>query len=173
MAAHTRHDTASTGRNDFDRLAICGTGYLRVFGMQASLAIAAELSTQLQEEERLGPVFLRADLLSMVQESKEWLFRAIEAGETNIKGYLLIELIEARIAGLRQGLARDQLVMLLLKAAADAEARCLRILEKMAAQGQTEGFSNGLGQMGLEITPDSMDDWDLMVCEDSIYPSSP
>ncbi|KAF7623754.1 hypothetical protein F9C07_5260 [Aspergillus flavus] len=165
MAAHTRHDTASTGRNDFDRLAICGTGYLRVFGMQASLAIAAELSTQLQEEERLGPVFLRADLLSMVQESKEWLFRAIEAGETNIKGYLLIELIEARIAGLRQGLARDQLVMLLLKAAAEAEARCLRILEKMAAQGQTEGFSNGLGQMGLEITPDSVDDWDLMMTD--------
>ncbi|KAB8225687.1 hypothetical protein BDV33DRAFT_77413 [Aspergillus novoparasiticus] len=165
MAAHTRHDTASTDRNDFDRFAICGTGYLRVFGMQASLAIAAELSTQLQEEERLGPVFLRADLLSMVEESREWLFRAIEAGETNIKGYLLIELIEARIAGLRQGLARDQLVMLLLKAAADAEARCLRILEKMAAQGQTEGFLNGLGQMGLEITPDSMDDWDLMMTD--------
>ncbi|KAE8143657.1 hypothetical protein BDV38DRAFT_266844 [Aspergillus pseudotamarii] len=165
MAAHNRHATTSTDGNDLERFAICGTGYLRVLGMQTSLAIAAELSTQLQEEENLGPVFLRADLLSVVKESKEWLFRAIDAGETNIKGYLLVELIEARITGLRQGLARDQLVLLLLKAATDAEARCLRVLEEMAAQGQTEGFLNGLGQMGLEITPESIDDWDFMMTD--------
>ncbi|KAE8381978.1 hypothetical protein BDV26DRAFT_49287 [Aspergillus bertholletiae] len=163
MAAHTRHDTSSTVRNDFERLAICGNGYLRMFGMQSSLAIAAELTTQLQEEERLGPVFLRTDLLTVVNGSKEWLFRSIEAGETNIKGYVLVELIEAKITGLRQGLAHDQLVMLLLKAAMDAEAKCLRILEESAAQGQTEGFLNGLSKVGPDMASQSMDDWDLMM----------
>lgn len=155
------HDATATGRNDFERLAICGTGFFRTVAMQACFVIASELSAQLQEEESLGPVPLRADLLSVIEDAKEWIFRSIEAGETNIKGFLLTNLIAAKIDGLRRGYTNEQLSGILVRTAEDVEARCLRILEEMA--GQTEGMVAGLDQTGLNITPESLDDWDQMM----------
>ena len=41
--------------------------------------------TQLQEDDSLGPITLRRDLLSVLYDAKNWNLQCIEAGETNIK----------------------------------------------------------------------------------------
>jgi hypothetical protein len=158
------HGSASSDQNDFTRFATCGSGFFRVVSLQTSLLIATELCIQLQEEEGLGPVPLRPDLLSVLDDAKEWSLRVIEAGETNVKGYLIICLVAAKVEGLRRGLAEDQMIGLLVKTAEDAEAKCLTMLQELVAQGQADGITNGLDQPGLNITPESMDEWDLMVC---------
>lgn len=52
------------------RLTICGSGLLRLIATQASFIIATELKTQLLEETSLGPVSLRPDLLSAIEDAK-------------------------------------------------------------------------------------------------------
>ena len=179
MAAQFRSDTASSDRDDLARLTACGSGFFRTVAMQASFFIAVELKTQLQEEESLGPVPLRPDLLSVLDDAKTWSLRCIEAGETNIKGYLFMCLVAAQIEGLMRGLGKDEFPELLVKAAEEAEERCLPILEEKAAQGQTEGSVDGLNQTSLNTPPELMEDWDFMVsqeppsrtCPSRTYPS--
>ncbi|KAF7592142.1 hypothetical protein BBP40_000629 [Aspergillus hancockii] len=165
VATHLGPVSTATDRNDFTRQATCGSGFFRVVSMQTCLIIAAELCTQLQEDEGLGPVPLRPDLLSTIDDAKEWLLRCIKAGETNVKGYLITCLVAAKVESLRRGLAEQQIRDLLIKVAEDAEATCLTILEEMVAQGQTGDITNGFDGTGLHITPESMDEWDLMMTD--------
>ena len=99
MAAQSRSDTASSDRDDLARLTVCGFGFFRTVAIQASFLIAVELKIQLQKGDSLGPVPLRPDLLSVLDDAKAWSLRCIEAGETNIKGYLLMCLVAAQIEG--------------------------------------------------------------------------
>lgn len=59
----------------------------------------------------------------------------MEAGETDIKGYLLLCMLGAQIEGLKRELSRDKLSDLLIKTIEDAEETCLRILKDMAVRG--------------------------------------
>lgn len=150
-------------RDDLARLMRCGSGFFRTVAFQASLLIAMELVSQLQEEDSLGPAPLRPDLLSVLENAKSWCLQCIKAGETNIKGYLLVSLVAARILGLIQGLGTDQLSAALVKAAEDVQAACLPILEEMAGQGQSEGARAGPDQISLHMQSEAAEDWDFMV----------
>jgi hypothetical protein len=163
VSAQSRSDTASSDRDDLARLTACGSGFFRTVAMQAALLIAVELRTQLQEEECLGPVTLRPDLLCVLDDAKTWCLECIEAGETNIKGYLLMCVVAAQIEGLIGGLEKDELGKLLVKAAEDAVERCLPMLEKMAPQGRVDGSVAGLRQTSFNTPPEVMEDWDFMV----------
>lgn len=166
MAAQSRSDTVSSDREDLARLTACGSGFFRTVAFQASFIIAVELKTQLQEEESLRPVPLRPDLLAVLDDAKTWSLRCIEAGETNVKGYLLMCILAAQIKGLMQGLGKDEFPELLVKTAEEAEERCLPMLEEMAAQGQTEGTVDGLNQMSVNMPHELMEDWDFIVSEE-------
>ncbi|ORY54727.1 uncharacterized protein BCR38DRAFT_357615 [Pseudomassariella vexata] len=72
---------------DLSRLVACGSGFYRT----------------LQEEQGLGPLSVRADLVCVVEDAKTWCLRCIESGETNIKGYLHMCIIGGQIDGLRRG----------------------------------------------------------------------
>jgi hypothetical protein len=171
MAAQSCNDTSSSDRDDLPRLTVCGSGFFRNVAIQASLLIAVELKTQLQEEESLGPVSLRLDLLSVLDDAKAWSLQCIEAGETNIKGYLLLCLIAAQIEGLMRGIGKDEFPELLVKAAEEAEERCLPILEEKATQSQTEGTVDDLNQMSLNILSEPIEDWDFMVSQELPSPT--
>ena len=164
MNAQFREVRTSSEQNDFARFVACGSGFFRTVTMQASLLIAAELRAQLQEDESLSPVPLRSDLLSVLDEGKTWCLRCIEAGETNVKGYLLASLVAAQIEGLMRGLSKDEFPRLFVKAAEEAEERCLSILEGKVAEGQNEGSGDLLDRMTLGLPSDLMEDWDFMVC---------
>ncbi|PGH04424.1 hypothetical protein AJ79_07080 [Helicocarpus griseus UAMH5409] len=156
--SHTDMPSPAAGE-DLARLTICGSEFFRATAMQASLMAAAELITQLQKEEGLSPLPLRPDLLAVITDARSWAFRSIEAGETNIKGYLFLCLISARIDGLIRGLGRDESSRLLIKTAEEAEERCLPILEQKAAQGQNREVLNQTSSS----TPEGLEGWDAMM----------
>lgn len=153
------------------RLATCSAGFYPTVAIQAALLIAVELRTQLQEEEMfLGPAMLRPDLFSVLGEAKAWCLRVLEAGETNVKGYLLISLVAAQIEGLMRGLGKTEMAELLVKAAENVEERCWPILREIhAALGQEEGTAESgaqhdLQQELLDAPGQAMEeDWGFMV----------
>jgi hypothetical protein len=153
-------------QTDLERLVICGRGFYRIVHWQAAVLVAVELRTQLQEEQSLGPVLLRPDLLSVLKDAEAWCLRSIEVGETNVKGYLLICLVNAEIGGLMRGLGKDELRASLVKAAEDSEDRCLPILEAMAAHGQI-GETAETTENAFNM-PEDMENWDLMVCKERL-----
>ena len=163
IAAQSHSDTASSDRDDLARLSTCGSGFYRIVAMQAAMVIVLELRTQLREEESLGPVPIRADLLSILEDAKAWSLRCIELGETNIKGYLLLCIIDAHIKGLMRGVGKDELPSLLVKAIEDAEGTCLQILEGMTDRGPTGGTADALHEMSLNTSPEVNEDWFFMV----------
>jgi hypothetical protein len=79
MAASSRGNAASSDRDDLARLTVCGSGFYRTVAMQATIIIAVELRTQMQEEESLGRLPLRPDLFSVIDEAKTWCLKCIEA----------------------------------------------------------------------------------------------
>lgn len=90
----------------------------------------------------------------MLEEAKAWCLRVLEAGETNVKGYLLISMITAQIQGLRSKLRRDEITDLLIQAVENVEARCMPILERLAT---------ALPEQGVD-----QEDWGFMVSISSI-----
>ena len=161
----SRTTTSSLNPDDIIRLTICSSGFFRTIAFQASFVIAAEIRTQLQENETLSPAPLRLDLLSVLEDAKTLMLRCIEAGETNTKNYLLICVISAQIDGLMRGLPKDGFPPLLIKAAKDAVTICLSILERKAAQCREEVMleGDGFNHMSLNIPDDVMEGWEFLV----------
>lgn len=157
------NDASSSEEDDFARLTACGSTFFRTVAMQACLLIAAEVRTQLQEEESLGPVRLRPTLLPIVEETKDWCLRCIEAGDTNIKGYMVSCMIAVHIEELVRGLGKSEIPELLVKAVEAAGDKALTILEPQAAQSQIEGAGNGHTGMSLNTPPELIEGWDFMV----------
>ncbi|KAH8812854.1 hypothetical protein F5884DRAFT_786548 [Xylogone sp. PMI_703] len=155
----------SSERDDLARFAICSSGLFRTVAYQASLLIAVECKTQIQEEESAGPVPLKPDLVSLLEDTKSWCWKCIEAGETNIKCYLLTSILVARIKGLMQGIENDEFPDLLLKAAEEAEERCLSSLKERAADGQIDGTIDGVDEASLNIPPELLEDWDSVTTD--------
>ena len=154
-ASHPHRD--ALGREEFARLIACGSGFFRTSAFQASLLVAMELKAQLEEEkDSLGPVALRPDLMSILTEAKVWSLRCIEAGETNMKGYLGSCVILAQIQGLLRRVGEDELAELLIKAAEEAEEMALLILEAKAGGRQSD-------EDCLSMPFDFLEDWDLAV----------
>lgn len=153
------------------RLAVCSSGFYPTVAIHAALLIAVELRTQLQEEESLlGPPTLRPDLFSVLDDAKAWCLRVLEAGETNVKGYLLMSLVTAQIEGLMRGMEMNDVAGLMVKAAENLEEKCLPILQEISAVlGQEQragagGAADGLQQASLDAPGEAMEeDWGFMV----------
>ncbi|KAJ5856869.1 hypothetical protein N7455_007763 [Penicillium solitum] len=155
----------STDQIDFGRLTMCGSGFLHTPLLHSSFIIAIELKSQVLEEEGLGPVCIRPDLLSVIQEAKALSLQCIKIGGTNIKGYLFMSLASTHLDALMEGVSEDELPKLLIKAAEEAEDKCLSILEPMAAKGQNEKLGDVTEPESTASLPDISDDWDSMMTE--------
>ncbi|CAK7270507.1 hypothetical protein SEPCBS119000_004126 [Sporothrix epigloea] len=143
------------------RQALLGAGALRRLSMQASLLVAAEAKFQLIEDDDLGQngrTPIRQDLMAIIQTALHWSLRGIEAGETNFKGYLLWNLIDKQLDGMRRGMmaaptasaeSRMTLARELVAAAEQAEAECTPIFEAMLARGQQQAHDSALQALAL------------------------
>ena len=160
-AAQSSGSTNMSDRTDLSRFAASGAGFYRTAAMQATLFIAVELRAQLQEEESLGPVPFRSDLLSVLDESKAWCLHCVENGETNVKGVLLQCLVITQIQGLIKRVGKDEMAQLLIKAVEHAVDTCLPILEEMVIHDQQEGLVGGSNQLPLKTSVEG--DWDFIV----------
>jgi hypothetical protein len=164
LSTNTGH---SPGQTEFSRLVINGSGFFRTATVNACFLISVELKRRIDEEEGLGLLNIRPDLLAVMQDAKALNLRCIEVGETNIKGYLFMSLSVAQIEALMAGIPKEDIPLLLIKAAEDAEEDCLSILERFAAKCQNE--KNGQGfDSSTNSLPDMLGDWDFMVSENTI-----
>ncbi|KAL2390139.1 hypothetical protein RJ035_001568 [Blastomyces gilchristii] len=155
-------EASPTVENGLVRLAISGSHFFRGSALLASLTAAAELMFQLHEETGLSPAPLRPDLLAIVNDAITWSFRCIEAGETNIKGYLFTCLVAERVDGLMKGTEKDEFPESLITAVEAAQEKCLRVLEEKAAEGRRGPTVDVPNQMGLDI-PEGTEDWDIIM----------
>ncbi|KAK2812413.1 hypothetical protein FQN50_001414 [Emmonsiellopsis sp. PD_5] len=157
IAGPSTDNNSLTSESDLGRLTYRGSGFIRALCIQAGFMIAAELKRQLQEQS-LGPMALRPDLLAALDGFKEWTLQCVREGKTNVKGCLIISMLVAQIDGLSRRLSADQITDLVMQAAKDVVKTCLPILEEMAAQSQETG-----GPMGGITPPEAMEDWDFMM----------
>lgn len=153
-------DTSSSNDSDFPRLIACSSGSYPSATIHAAAIIALELRSQLQEDS-ICPAPLRPDLLSVLQEAKQWCLRVMEAGETSVMGYLLISLIAADVQGIMAGFGEDKIPELLVKAVEEVGQKCLPILEQMAAvQDQSTEVA---AELHRAMPTDITEEWDFMV----------
>ncbi|KAF1836560.1 hypothetical protein BDW02DRAFT_566987 [Decorospora gaudefroyi] len=120
--------------NELQRLITCSSGFYPAGAIHAAFLIAMDLRMQLKEDESLEPLPLRPDLLSVIHESKQWCLKVVEAGETSVKGYLLISVIAAQIEGLMHRLGEEEIVTRLIKTVEEVEAKCMPMLAAMASE---------------------------------------
>ncbi|KIW63974.1 hypothetical protein PV04_08934 [Phialophora macrospora] len=149
------------------RLTTCCSGFVRNVAFQASFIVAAELRAQLCEYESClpRPPPLRQDLVAVLEDAQSLMLRCVEAGETNIKNYLLLSVLSAQIGGLLRGLPRDAFPPLLTQSAEDAITTCLATLEKNATlnrQQETTLDTAALGQISPKPSMDSLEGWDFL-----------
>ncbi|KAJ5691889.1 hypothetical protein N7462_001312 [Penicillium macrosclerotiorum] len=166
IMAPSPFEDPSRPKNDYlTRLARCGYGVFRKSPMQACFLVAAELRAQLQEEHSLGPVPLRRDLLSVLEDGKKWSLNSITAGETNIKGYLFLSWVDTLIHGMVRGIPKDQFPEILMKTGEDVVAQCLEIFEqKLDENPDLVGVNvDNLDELAFDISPDWIDSWGFLV----------
>jgi hypothetical protein len=111
---------------------------------------------------------VRSDLLAVLEDSREWELRVVQAGETNVKGCLLASLVDAYIKGLIARVDKEEFPELLVKAAEHGVDVCTAILEGKVGELQGEKLGDGGAGIGAgpgggeaEHTPE---DWDFLVC---------
>jgi hypothetical protein len=154
---------SSTNETEFARLCRCGAGFFRGFTFHASTFLTVELRTQIQEDDGVP----RPDLLNIPEEAADLVLRCIEAGETGIKGYILLRVLIAHIDGIKRRLGKEDMQVVLGKAAEEAVERCVPLLERIA--GQESRAEDGAGDFNFAMSPnfsgDFMGDWDLVMSD--------
>ncbi|KAH7129501.1 hypothetical protein B0J13DRAFT_509852 [Dactylonectria estremocensis] len=161
--ASASNDTPSQVEDDFARLTACGSTFFRTIAIQACLLISADIRAQLKEEATLGPVTLRPTLLPILEEVKIWCLRCLEAGETNMKGYLVACMIYGDVQALIGGLSGSEVPKILVKAAEEAVDNALAILEEKAALDQPQEAPFAMPEMSLDAPSELIEGWDFMV----------
>ncbi|OAL68617.1 hypothetical protein A7C99_0066 [Trichophyton rubrum] len=144
-------------------LATCGSGFYRTALLQATLLMAVELRALIQDSESLVPIPLSQDLFTVLKNAKAWSIQCIEAGETNIKGHLLIFVIDAHIQALLKYLVEDCTPRSLIGALEDASAASLSILSRVATMDNVEKSTGVLHEMPLDNMGEGAEDWRFMV----------
>ncbi|KAK8080828.1 hypothetical protein PG997_008646 [Apiospora hydei] len=150
-AHHHHHD-------DLNRLATNSCGFFRNATTKASMLIPVELQYQALENDGLGLLTPRPDLLAAVRDTSVWAMRRIRAGETNTKGYIMCRAMVTYVEGLAAG----------AEAAAAAGREVFGVLREMAGFVAEEGGQGGGGAQEVgrnlpgEFNVEGMEiDWDL------------
>ncbi|USP81341.1 hypothetical protein yc1106_08615 [Curvularia clavata] len=153
--------------NELQRLITCSAGFHPAGAIHAAFLIAIDLRMQLKEDDSLEPAPLRPDLLSVIQESKQWFLQAVEAGETSIKGYLLMSVIAAQVKGLMLGFGEGEITGQLIKAVEGVEEDCMPILTAMASEFHVRGTgsSDALESTNMVQGNHTMDDFGPMAVD--------
>ncbi|KAF5638749.1 uncharacterized protein FTJAE_5137 [Fusarium tjaetaba] len=153
----------SSAKQQFSRLVTCSSGFFRLSAWQASIILVLELRSTVQEDDGFSLTPVRPDLLKVMEDSKAWNLRTIEAGETNMKGYLMLSILMAQIMGIMRHLSEAEIVELIMKAGEEAMQDALGVFESFLVQLQPEGAEI---QDLQEIDLSFMNDWDSLMVDD-------
>ncbi|KAK7958047.1 hypothetical protein PG988_012895 [Apiospora saccharicola] len=154
--------------SDLYRLATNSTGFFRNVTCKASMLIPVELQYQALENDGLGLITPRPDLLEAVRDTAAWAMRRIRAGETNTKGYLLCRAMAMYVEGLVAGTDVRDLYRPCNEEAIAAARETFEALREMAGGGSSAQDQQGGGVGGGgpllpgEFSMEGMEiDWDL------------
>lgn len=153
------HSTSELTDTDLTRLCRCGAGFFRAFIFHASTFLAVELRAQLKEEDGIP----RPDLMSIADDAANHYLQCIEAGETGIKGYVLLQILGAQIKATKQHLSITETQALMGKAADESVRTCLDVLERLAGYG--DGRGNNAEDFDVQMQADFLGDWDMNMSE--------
>lgn len=148
--------------DDLPRLCKNGSGFFRAFTFQASTMLAVEIRAQVQEDDSVGTIAIRPDLLAVLDNASNWYLQCMEAGATSVKGYLLLRLLAVQINALMRHVRKDELPGILVEATEEAGARTLGLLARMSGHANDTGGVEGM-DLDPRMSADSMEDWDLMM----------
>ncbi|KAJ4306806.1 hypothetical protein N0V88_000174 [Collariella sp. IMI 366227] len=177
----TTTTSAAADPNTIDllaRTATAGSGFFRNLSIKTFVAVAIELRTLLRDETEslrllhpAGAVDVRPDLVQALREFSEWAWRGMETGETNTKAYLSSCIVNAQIDALRRGVSEGEMEAAMVRAAEQAEERCLALLEGWrgaAGEGRGGGgvgVGGGGGLTPLGVGEWGMEDWDYTMSD--------
>ncbi|KAI4672071.1 uncharacterized protein J4E78_000571 [Alternaria triticimaculans] len=152
---------------DFVRMCRCTAGFFRMYTFHGSTFLAAELRMRIQEDE--GDLdALPSSLNNIVDDAANWYLRCMEAGETGMKGYVLLRLVGAWIDAESHHVDNSDLPALLVGAAEDAAQVCIPILEALAGCEEPRPGAAGMEGSGMEefdfqFSPEFTEDWDMLM----------
>ncbi|KAK4166276.1 hypothetical protein QBC43DRAFT_314364 [Cladorrhinum sp. PSN259] len=156
---------SQTGQVDLlSRQVTNSSGVFRTAGVQAFIVIACELKALIKEEDSLGPVSLRPDLLAVLEDAKIWTWDSIAAGETNTKAYLFVQMACSQVKALMDGREEGEVSQVVVTTAEESEARCQAFFEDVIGglQGMIDGAASDM-MVSMTVTPEfGMGDWDYM-----------
>ena len=162
-ATHPHSNENDLNGDDLERFTQNGSGFFRSATIQALFLLAIELKAQVLEEDGIGPIPVRHDLMSVLEETKTWALKCMQAGETNVKGYWTLCAVHAQIEGLLKGLKADDLSDHVVNAAKQAEETSLQILGGMAYQDDTQINNDMLHDPSPWKAGETLEDWDFAV----------
>ena len=164
-ASPTSSSNDASSEGDLVRLCRCGAGFFRTFAFHASTFLGVEVRAQVQDEYDISSVPLHTNLYSVLNDASSWYLRCMEAGETGVKGYLLLQLLIAQVDATKRHVHQSELPSLLVKAADGAAEKCLPLLEGMAGQEQALDGDGTSDDFDFQVAPDFMEDWDLVMSD--------
>ncbi|KAI5861490.1 hypothetical protein GGS23DRAFT_575377 [Durotheca rogersii] len=150
----------STEADDFGRLATGASSMFRSVLSQSSMAGGFELQSQLLEDDSLVPSIPRPDLLNVLRDSAAWSHHRIQAGETNVKGYLFTNVLLAQVEGLMAGLRGAENEAVIIRTGNEAVRESFELLKQLAAQYPDEGAITGDPQFDLDPMMAIDDNWE-------------
>ncbi|KXJ87991.1 hypothetical protein Micbo1qcDRAFT_151510 [Microdochium bolleyi] len=190
---HKSNDDGDSNTNDLPRLAVCSAGLFPTAAVHAAFLIGVDVRMQLEEQQDMGAIVVRPDLVSVLDEARSWCLRNIEAGETNIKGYLLVSIVIAQVHALTSGGGGggcgdggESAAKLLVEAVEQVGEQCLPRLASMLATtreravGSVPQMTLGSGHVMTDsMVPDLQDgslgddpmSWMLISDVDTLVPS--
>jgi hypothetical protein len=164
----TNDDPFPPPETDLSRVSRCAAGFFRTYAFHATTFLATELRARLLEDDddtstTSGP------LSTVIDNAASWYLRCMQAGETSLKGYILLRLLAVRVDTTKRHVDRSELPSLLIQASEQATEVCMPILEIMAGgSGQNFGGANGSeGMNGMDfdfqMSSEFMEDWDMIM----------
>jgi hypothetical protein len=158
-------DSYPSSETDLARMCRCTGGFFRMYAFHGATYLAAEMRVQIQEDED-EPDALPSLLRNVANEAADWYLQCMSAGETGMKGYLILRLMDAWIEAEKQHLDRSEFPALLVRASEKAAEVCIPILEAMAGYKEPTAGATGMegGSMeefDFQFPTDLTEDWDM------------
>lgn len=160
----TSGPTFAFNEGDLPRLCRCGSGFFRAFAFQSASLLGVELRA-LYQEDSISEINVRPDLLNIVEDATDWYLQCVRAGETGIKGYILLTILGTQIDAIKRSVSKKDMAKLLVDAAEDAQDRCLPLLEELAGYRVSSEADDPFVNMDFQQSAGLLEDWDTLMAD--------
>lgn len=162
--AITSNPSFSYTEADLPRLCRCGSGFFRAFAFQSASLLGVELRA-LYQEDSISEVNIRPDLVNIVDDAADWYLQCIRAGETGIKGYMLLSILAAHIDALKRDTPKEEVPSILAAASGSAGEQCVPLLEELAGCKQPNEEVDPWVNIDFQHTAGFLEDWDTLMAD--------